>query len=198
MTVLKVNDQVILSETSKYYSYKDSPSNPKNTVGIIIKVNTMCSDKYAEFSQVKVEWSNGTYNTYYSPDLILVTDNMVINPSDRWHHVIVAAANKVEIWKDGEFVKDLVVVDNCHFGKNMREIFKTFIGLGCEVKHSKVCKDRGQGFIDCHGNFYNRSGAYQIAKKSGQLFNDEFTLGGDRLDSSCIRHFELSRELRSY
>lgn len=198
MSNLKVNDQVILSETSKYYKYKDSPSNPKNIIGKVVKLTSMCSEKYAEFSQVKVRWDNGTINTYYSPDLVLVTEDLIINPSDRWHHVIVAAANKVEIWRDGEFVKDLVVVDNCHFGKNMGEIFKTFIGLGCEVKHSKVCKDRGQGFIDCHGNFYNRSGAYQIAKKSGQLFNDEFTLGEDRLDSSCIRHFELSRELRSY
>ena len=169
MTVLKVNDQVILSETSKYYKYKDSPSNPKNIVGTVTQVKG--------FVNITVEWSNGTYNTYRSPDLVLLTDDMIINPSDRWHHVIVAAANKVEIWKDGEFVKDLVVVDNGHFCKNMQEIFKTLIELGCEVKYPKVCKDRGQGFIDCHGNFYNRSDAYQIAKKSGQLFNDEFTLG---------------------
>ncbi|AUR86041.1 hypothetical protein NVP1081O_306 [Vibrio phage 1.081.O._10N.286.52.C2] len=100
--------------------------------------------------------------------------------------MIAAAANKVELYdENNNLVDTLVVVDNCHFGRNMSAVMKA-LGENFRVKSTT------QGFVDESGHFHNRAEAYKIAKASGQPFNDEYTLpgrNGPELDSSCIRHF---------
>jgi hypothetical protein len=109
-------------------------------------------------------------------------------------NLIVAAANAYDVYDDkGVFINTVVLVDNCHGGRNMSEVIKTFKLLGCSLKRSNLPEhdgDRQQGFIDECGHYHNRSESYKIAKQSGQWFNDEYTLPKNKLDSSCIRHFE--------
>lgn len=85
-------------------------------------------------------------------------------------------------YPDGR-TNNLVIADNCHGGRNTLEILMAFKELGCVIKMGD------QGFIDESGIFHCRSESYKIAKASGQPFNDEYTLPGNKLDSSCIRHF---------
>lgn len=104
-------------------------------------------------------------------------------------NLISSAANKyVVTLPDGE-VKSIVLVDNCHGGRNMQEVWKLLKQLGCDIKPDKSVGDFGQGFIDESGWYHNRSESYKIAKSSGQPFNDQYTLPDNKLDSSCIRHF---------
>lgn len=104
--------------------------------------------------------------------------------------MIMAAANTINVATPEGRTHTLVVVDNCHFGRNMQAIFKLLREVGCEVDAKCVgMEDRGQGFINQNGSFLNRSESYLIAKKSGQPYNDQHTLPNNKLDSSCIRHF---------
>lgn len=109
-------------------------------------------------------------------------------------NIIVSAANHYKVvLPNGEVVESLIIPDNCHFGRNMQDIIiKILKGLGCELTPHKESGDRGQGFINQNGEYFNRSDAYKIAKSSGQPFNDEYTLPDNKLDSSCIRHFDKS------
>lgn len=110
---------------------------------------------------------------------------------------IIAAANVYRVTKDG-VTADLVLVDNGHMCRNMQTILHFLKDIGCEVKARNDLEDRGQGFIDESGHYYNRSEAYVIAKASGQPFNDNYTLPDNKLDSSCIRHFPVGTKLSDY
>lgn len=179
MKSFEVGQEVYLSRESKYWGYTDSLSNPKYTKGVVAR------NKYG----IEVEWSNNNWNVYSPNDL--TTER----PS-QFHKVIGCAANLVEIWKDGKLIDTLVVADNCHFGKNMQQIFRTFEAVGCEVK--QIHRSEGQGFLDESGNYLTRSEAYKIASTSGQLFNPEYVLPGNELDSSCIRHFSADKPIEVY
>ena len=105
-------------------------------------------------------------------------------------NVIAAAANIADCFNEnGELVKSIVLVDSCHFGRNMRQMYE----LLNEIYHKVKTRGDQQGFVNYCGEYYTRADAYKIAKASGQPFNDEFTLysasGVPKLDSSCIRHF---------
>lgn len=115
----------------------------------------------------------------------------------RFINNIMAAANVYEV-QYGSVVERLVLVDNCHMGRNMQSITKVLRSLGAEVRLCNELPDRGQGFIDECGTYHNRSDAYVIAKSSSQPFNDEYTLPGNRLDSSCIRHFSSTKTFNDY
>ena len=105
-------------------------------------------------------------------------------------NMIMAAANTINVELPNGEERSLYLVDNCHFGRNMQSITSLLRDLGCTVDSKCVGQeDRGQGFINQNGQFFNRSEAYLIAKSSGQAFNDEYTLPKNKLDSSCIRHF---------
>lgn len=112
--------------------------------------------------------------------------------------MISAAANVYEVYKDGEYLNDVTLVDCCHMGRNMQSVYHTLKALGCTLKPKKELGDNGQGFIDECGGFYNRSEAFKIASKSGQPFNPEFILPTNRLDSSCIRHFPKDGRLKDW
>lgn len=112
--------------------------------------------------------------------------------------MISAAANVYEVYKDGEYLNDVTLVDCCHMGRNMQSVYHTLKALGCTLKPKKELGDMGQGFIDECGGFYNRSEAFKIASTSGQPFNPEFILPTNRLDSSCIRHFPEDSNLKSW
>lgn len=105
--------------------------------------------------------------------------------------IITAAANIAKCYnKDGDLVKTYTLVDCGHYCKNMQELYK----LLRDVYPKVVTTADDQGFIDNSGNYYSREDAYTIAKNSGQPFNDEFTLPNNKLDSSCIRHFNVHSE----
>lgn len=110
---------------------------------------------------------------------------------------IVSAANVYQVTL-GDVSEQIVIPDNCHMGRNMQVITKLFRQLGCEVKSCNHLEDRGQGFIDESGIYYDRKQSYVIAKASGQPFNDNYTLPGNRLDSSCVRHFASDKTLHDY
>jgi len=112
--------------------------------------------------------------------------------------MISAAANVYEVYKDGEYLNDVTLVDCCHMGRNMQSVYHTLKALGCVLKPKKELGDNGQGFIDECGGFYNRSEAFKIASTSGQPFNPEFILPTNRLDSSCIRHFPEDSRLKDW
>ena len=113
--------------------------------------------------------------------------------------MIVAAANKYLVYdKDGNLLNQICLVDNCHGGRNMQTTIHMLRAAGLTVKPRTDEKDRGQGFIDECGLFHNRSEAYKIAKSSGQPFNDRYTLPNNKLDSSCIRHFDEGVDLKDY
>ncbi|MCP4989890.1 MAG: hypothetical protein GY928_28715 [Colwellia sp.] len=113
--------------------------------------------------------------------------------------IITAAANRVKCYNKGELVKELILVDNCHYGQNMRQIYKLLDNLYDKVETSN---GDDQGFVDCHGKYYNRREAYKIASTSGQYFNEEYVLFSSRdepeLDSSCIRHFREDKLWEDY
>lgn len=115
----------------------------------------------------------------------------------RFINTISAAANIYRVTKD-DATYELVLVDNCHMGRNMQAIFRAFRDLGCDVQLANDLPDRGQGFIDESGVYHNRSEAYVIAKASGQPFNDDYTLPDNKLDSSCIRHFDADKTIADY
>lgn len=110
--------------------------------------------------------------------------------------MIIAAANKYDVYKDGEVVmKDYVIVDAGHFLCNMKNTIKLLKGAGYSLTPVKD-RNRGQGFISENGEYYDRVDALEIVKASGQQFNPEYELsmgfiekGLRGLDSSCLRHF---------
>ncbi len=109
-------------------------------------------------------------------------------------NLILAAANQITVTK-GDVEKELILVDSCHFGRNMQEVMKFLREIGCTVDAKGIgLPDRGQGFIDESSNFHYRSESYKIATASGQLFNDDYTLPDNKLDSSCIRHIPVESE----
>ena len=113
--------------------------------------------------------------------------------------MIMAATNIVKVTTPAGKVQDLVLIDNCHFGNNMREVIELLEELGCVVNgHGVGLPNRGQGFINQRGQNFNRSEAYVIAKESGQAFNDQYTLPNNKLDSSCIRHFKYKLDALVY
>ncbi|QIW91109.1 hypothetical protein [Vibrio phage PG216] len=117
-------------------------------------------------------------------------------------NVISSAANAIRVTLPNGEQRDIVVADSCHFGRNMQSVFKLLKELGCTYEHRNELGDRGQGFINYCGEYFNRADSYEIAKESGQPFNDDYTLpdidgdGRKRLDSSCIRHF--SKPIKEY
>lgn len=113
--------------------------------------------------------------------------------------IIIAAANVYDVFdQEGNYIDTITLVDCCHMGRNMQSTLCLLRQLGCTVKLSKTVGDCGQGFIDESGIFYDRSDAYEIAHNSGQPFNDEYTLPDNKLDSSCIRHFDDKYSVSDY
>lgn len=109
-------------------------------------------------------------------------------------NMITCAATAYMVTLPDGSVREVILPDSCHGGRNMRETVQLLKELGCEVRMNKERKDRGQGFTDESGNFHDRSTSYEIAKSSNQPFNDEYTLPNNKLDSSCIRHFRIEDE----
>jgi hypothetical protein len=113
--------------------------------------------------------------------------------------MIMAATNILKVITPEGKEHSIVVADSCHFGRNMQAILKLLKEVGCEVcAKGKGLPDRGQGFINQNGTNFNRSEAYTIAINSGQAFNNQYTLPNEKLDSSCIRHFEYKLDDLSY
>lgn len=110
--------------------------------------------------------------------------------------IVLAAANKIIVDING-VQTELVVVDCCHYGRHMQAVFSALKELGATIT-AVSDEDRGQGFIDESGHFLSRSDAFKVAKKSGQPVNLDFLLPHDKLDSSCIRHFDLDRPFKDY
>ena len=108
--------------------------------------------------------------------------------------LISCAACKITLVHETLPQRDLILADNCHFGRNMQGFIKLFLELGYTIEHPKDT-DRGQGFLDESGNYLGRSEAYKIAVSSGQPFNSNYTLPDYKLDSSCIRHFPKTKHL---
>jgi len=113
-------------------------------------------------------------------------------------NLILCAANKYVVIKPSGEVETIVIPDSGHFCNNMQSITRLLRELGCNLSADSNEEDRGQGFINQNGEYLNRSEAYKIAKSSGQPFNDEYTLPNNKLDSSCIRHFDDSKRLKDY
>ena len=105
----------------------------------------------------------------------------------KFKQVILAAANKFEVHKDGAFLRELVICDAGHFLNNMQDTMDLLEDSGHELKPVKD-SSYGQGFIGCVGEYYTREEAYKIAYESGQPLNQSYALSGDELDSSCLRH----------
>lgn len=105
-------------------------------------------------------------------------------------NLIVCAANKYIVKKPNGETEKIVIPDSGHFCKNMQQIIKLLKSVGCVLEVDKDDEDRGQGFIDESSNYHNRKEAYKIVLESGQPFNKEYLLPNEKLDSSCIRHFE--------
>lgn len=101
--------------------------------------------------------------------------------------IIMAAANKFEVYKDGEFLRELVIVDSGHFLNNMQDMLDLLEYSGHELRPVKD-SSYGQGFVDGQCNYYTREEAYKIAMESGQPLNQSYALSGNELDSSCLRH----------
>lgn len=113
--------------------------------------------------------------------------------------MIMAAANTINVVTPAGKEHTVVLVDNCHFGNNMRAVINLLKEVGCQVDTKCLgMEDRGQGFINQDGRFFNRSESYLIANNSGQAFNGKYTLPRNRLDSSCIRHFEYKLDDLEY
>lgn len=93
---------------------------------------------------------------------------------------------------------ELVVADNCHFGRNMQSVLKALKAAGYTIEYLHEEPDHGQGFLDESGNYLDRSEAYKVAITSGQPFNPEYILPEQKLDSSCIRHFPKHESLSKY
>jgi len=104
-------------------------------------------------------------------------------------NMIVCAANRYFVTRPDGVVEHIVIPDSGHFCKNMADIIKLLKSLGCTLESDNSDGDRGQGFIDESSNYHSRSEAYEIVKASRQHFNKEYLLPNNKLDSSCIRHF---------
>lgn len=105
----------------------------------------------------------------------------------RFKKVILCAANKFNVYKDGKFLRELVICDAGHFLNNMQDMMDLLEESGHVLEHFKD-SSYGQGFIDDVGNYYNRGDAYKIVYESGQPMNQSYALSGNELDSSCLRH----------
>ncbi len=109
----------------------------------------------------------------------------------KFKKVILAAANKFNVYKDGVFLRELVICDAGHFLNNMQDMMDLLEDSGHVLERVKD-SSYGQGFIDDVGNYYNREDAYKIAYESGQPLNQSYALSGNELDSSCLRHLPES------
>lgn len=109
----------------------------------------------------------------------------------KFKKVILAAANKFNVYKDGVFLRELVICDAGHFLNNMQDMMDLLEDSGHVLEPVKD-SSYGQGFIGCVGEYYNREDAYKIAYESGQPLNQAYALSGNELDSSCLRHLPES------
>lgn len=109
----------------------------------------------------------------------------------RFKNVILCAANKFDVYKDGVFIRQLVVCDAGHFLSNMQDMMDLLENAGYTLKPVND-ESYGQGFINGVGTYFNRREAYNIAYESGQPMNQAYALSGNELDSSCIRHLPMS------
>ena len=105
--------------------------------------------------------------------------------------VILCAANKFNVYKDGVFLRELVICDAGHFLNNMQDMMDLLEDSGHVLEPVKD-SSYGQGFIGGVGEYYNREDAYKIAYKSGQPLNQAYSLSDNELDSSCLRHLPES------
>lgn len=112
--------------------------------------------------------------------------------------IIAAAANVYRVISPEGVTREITLVDSCHMGRNMQSTIAAFKAFGCEVQCINEMEDRGQGFINQNGHYFARSESYEIAIKSGQPFNKEYTLPRNKLDSSCIRHFKSDKPMQFY
>lgn len=105
--------------------------------------------------------------------------------------VILCAANKFNVYKDGEFLRELVIVDSGHFLNNMQDMMDLLEDSG-HVLEPVEDSSYGQGFLDGVGEYYTRGEAYNIAMSSGQPLNQAYACHStNTLDSSCLRHLPL-------
>lgn len=105
--------------------------------------------------------------------------------------IIMCAANKFNVYKDGVFLRELVIADSGHFLNNMQDVMDLLEDSGHVLEPVKD-SSRGQGFIDGAGNYYTREEAYKVAMDSGQPLNQSYAYkSSGELDSSCLRHLPL-------
>lgn len=112
-------------------------------------------------------------------------------------NLISCAACKVILKHETLPTQEVIVADNCHFGRNTHGILDALQYAGYVISYPQD-EDMGQGFLDESGNFLTRKEAYKVAVTSGQPFNPEYVLGDASLDSSCIRHFPKHESLSKY
>ena len=108
----------------------------------------------------------------------------------KFKKVILCAANKFNVYKDGVFLRKLVICDAGHFLNNMQDMMDLLEDSGHVLEPIKD-SSWGQGFIDDVGEYYNREDAYKIAYESGQPLNQAYSLYDNSLDSSCLRHLPV-------
>tara|TARA_R110002012_G_scaffold49804_4_gene128818 strand:+ start:5987 stop:6370 length:384 start_codon:yes stop_codon:yes gene_type:complete len=105
--------------------------------------------------------------------------------------VILCAANKFNVYKDGVFLRELVIADSGHFLTNMQDVMDLLEDSGHVLEPVKD-SSWGQGFLGCVGDYYTREEAYHIAIDSGQPLNQSYAYHSSKeLDSSCLRHLPL-------
>ncbi|PSV00698.1 hypothetical protein C9J27_06035 [Photobacterium kishitanii] len=102
---------------------------------------------------------------------------------------VLCASNIFNVFDEqNEFIGSLTLNDCQHYGKSIQSIVFALINFGFTIVPDHQANECGEGFIDNYGKYLTRSEAYTIAKLSDQPFNDTYTLSGNLLDSSCIRH----------
>lgn len=105
--------------------------------------------------------------------------------------VILCAANKFNVYKDGVFLRELVIADSGHFLTNMQGMMDLLEDSGHVLEPVKD-SSYGQGFLDGASNYHTRQEAYQIAIDSGQPLNQSYTYHSSKeLDSPCLRYLPL-------
>ena len=108
----------------------------------------------------------------------------------KFKKVILCAANKFNVYKDGVFLREIVICDAGHFLNNMQDMMDLLEDSGHVLEPVKD-SSWGQGFLGCVGEYYNREDAYKIAYESGQPLNQAYSLSDNELDSSCLRHLPV-------
>ena len=109
----------------------------------------------------------------------------------KFKKIIMCAANKFNVYKDGVFLRELVIADSGHFLSNMQDMMDLLEDSGHVLEHVDD-SSYGQGFLDGSSNYYTREEAYKIAMESGQPLNQAYAYHSSKeLDSSCLRHLPL-------